>query len=460
MTSSREVRGSFRDPSGFLFDDDGVLYRQVNHVYETQYRQLMTSGLYEALTKDGLLIPHEEAALDLRRTDDACAVLRPERIPFVSYPYEWCLSQLRDAALLTLRVQHCAMRHGMSLKDASAYNIQFRGARPVFIDTLSFEPHVEGGPWCAYGQFCRHFVAPLALMSLVDARFGGLLRSHIDGVPLGLAARALPWRSRFALGLGLHIHMHARVEARAAKQGAGESPAPEKKLGARGLLGILDSLKSTVEKLRAPKPVSVWESYYEGGPHSSEATTQKQAMVSEYLDRIRPETVWDLGANTGLFSELAREKGAVTIASDQDLSCVEACYRKWRDSGVDILPLWIDLANPSPGLGWAHTERDSFVARGPADAVMALALIHHVCIGNNVPLSSAARFFAAIARRLIIEFVPKDDPMVLQMLASRADVFDGYHREGFESAFGARFETLDVRTSPVSGRTLYLMEAR
>ena len=191
MTVAR-VASSFRDPSGFLFTRDGTLLRQVQPSYARHYETLKSSGLYDALVTRRLLVPHVEVPLDEAASPGAAYVLRPERIPFVSLPYEWCFSQLRAAALLTLRVQQLALEHGMILKDASAFNVQFRGTEPVFVDTLSFEQRVEGDPWIAYRQFCQHFLGPLALQALVDVRLRELSRSHLDGVPLDLVSRLLP----------------------------------------------------------------------------------------------------------------------------------------------------------------------------------------------------------------------------------------------------------------------------
>ena len=456
--------GSFRDPSGFVFrEEDGDLYRQVNRVYEPDYARLHASGLYEELTGERLLVRHDDVGLDKKRTADALAVIRPEPLPFVTYPYEWCFGQLKDAALLTLDVQTRALDHGMSLKDASAYNVMFRGVQPIFIDTLSFETYEEGKPWVAYRQFCRHFLAPLSLMALVDLRINGLIRNHIEGIPLDLASRMLPRSSWLRPGLALHLHIHAKAEQRHASKGVGtpgSGGAKKVTVSAMGLRGIIDSLESTIRKLSVKPGRSEWSSYYEDNTYSEGSSQHKAGTVQRYLGQVRPGMVWDLGANTGRYSEIAREYADCVIAMEQDPWCVEAAYRKWKDEGKAILPITVDLANPSPALGWAHAERQSLVDRGPADAVLALALIHHLCIANNVPLPEAAAFFAAISRNLIIEFVPKEDEMVQFLLQSREDIFPDYSQQGFEAAFTQRFEILDRAPAPESNRVLYLMKTK
>ena len=246
MTSGySEVPGSFRDPSGYVYLRDGEIYRQVNRHYQDGFDQLVGSGLHQQLVDDGLLIPHTEVGLEHAASDDAYKVIRPQQIPFISYPYEWCFSQLKDAALLTLEIQARAFDSGMSLKDCSAYNVQFVGGKPVFIDTLSFERYREGQPWVAYRQFCQHFLAPLALMSHVDVRLHQLLRAYLDGIPLNLASRLLPRRTRANFGLLTHIHLHAKAQERFSERSV---PSTDRKVGRVSFLGLVDSLKSTVKQ--------------------------------------------------------------------------------------------------------------------------------------------------------------------------------------------------------------------
>jgi len=444
---------SFRDPTGFLFRRDGVLYRQVNPVGIEDYDRLMKSGLYIQLIEERLLISHEEVS-----ASGPGKVLRPEPIPFISYPYEWCFSQLKDAALATLTIQSAALEKGMALKDASAYNIQFHHGRPVLIDTLSFEEYREGEPWVAYRQFCQHFLAPLALMSHTDVRLSQLLRVYIDGIPLDLASSLLPAKTKLSLGLGAHIHMHARAQEKYAE--AREKPAV-RKMGRTALLGIIESLRTTIEKLTWKPAGTEWAEYYADTNYTEAGLKHKEALVAEYVQRTNPSVVWDLGANTGMFSKAAARHASLVVSSDVDPAAVELNYLDCRKAGTkNILPLLLDLTNPSPALGWQNRERMSLSERGPADMVLALALIHHLAIGNNVPFPVVAEFLGTIGRKLVIEFVPKTDSQVKRLLVTREDIFTDYTRESFEQAFAAHFSI--TATSPVkdSDRVLYLMERR
>jgi hypothetical protein len=460
MIAGSRSSASFRDPCGFVFERGGQLYRQVNRAGREDYDRLIGSGLYEGLAATGLLVAHEEVDAEPDFPDSAYKVLLPERVPFVSYPYEWCFGQLRDAALLTLELQRRAIASGMSLKDASAYNVQFRGAKPVFIDTLSFEVYREGEPWAAYRQFCQHFLAPLALYG-VDPRLNGLLRSNLDGVPLDLAARILPRRSMLLGGLLMHLYLHARLQGTHADTRDVSSTPPRRGFGRSAMLGLIESLAGTVRGLHAPKAGAGWASYTSDNTYTEAGAAEKRRLVAEFLDRADPASVWDLGANTGEYSRIAAARGANTIAFDLDPACVERNYSDAAARGESrLLPLVTDLANPSPASGWSHLERASLLDRGPADAVLALALIHHLAISNNVPLPEVAAFLARAGRWAIVEFVPKADPQVLRLLRSRRDIFDAYGREEFEAALLAPFEILRSEPIPDSGRVLYLLQAR
>ena len=459
MTTNRgSLPGSFRDPSGFLFVQDGSLYRQVNNAYRENYDNLIQSGLYESVTDSGVMITHEEVGTDLARTDDAYKIVKPETVPFISYPYEWCFSQLKDAALVTLRIQKTALDSGMTLKDASAYNIQFTNGKPVLIDTLSFDKYREGQPWAAYRQFCQHFLAPLALMSHTDVRLNQLLRTYIDGVPLDLASSLLPFRTRFTFPLLSHIHLHARSQRHFADRTVNIS---RRKMSRVSFLGLIDNLESAVKKLKWRPDATYWAGYYDDTTYSEDALHQKKQLVAQFLDQMDPKIVWDLGANVGLFSRVASDRGMLTISFDVDPACVEQSYVESVEEGeTNILPLWLDLTNPSPNIGWSNEERMSLLQRGPADMVLFLALIHHLAISNNLPLGMIADFLDKICSSLVIEFVPKSDPQVQRLLSTREDIFPDYTQQAFENAFGRYFTIQTAAQITHTERNLYLMTRR
>ncbi|MFL5470882.1 MAG: class I SAM-dependent methyltransferase [Gemmatimonadales bacterium] len=458
--SWQAVEGSFRDPSGFVYTRDGTLFRQVNTGFRHTFEAFLASGLWDELVRDGLLVPHEPVGLEYSATPEAYAVLRPERLPFISYPYEWSFGQLQDAAALTLQIQERALRKGFTLRDSSAYNVQFQGGRPIFIDTLSFEPWEEGKPWAAYKQFCEHFLLPLTLMSATDIRCGTLLRSYVDGIPLDLGSRLLPHRSWMSLSAVLHIHLHAWAQGRYAGS-AVTSAAKGKSMSQRSLLTLVKNLSTATQRLSWRPSGTEWADYTTDNNYSDAASRSKREMVVAHLAAVKPKTVWDLGANTGEYTRAAREVASHVVSFDVDPAAVERNYRRVRsENETGILPLLLDLTNPSPGQGWGGGERLSLEQRGPADAVLALALVHHLAIGNNLPLERIAAYFSRLGRHLVIEFVPKSDSQVSRLLLSRPDIFPGYTKEGFEEAFQRHYDLQSVARVADSERWLYAMIAR
>lgn len=447
---------SFRDPSGFVFRRNGNLYRQINPSYQKQYDHIMSSGLYGELIEQGLMIYHNE----VEAPTSAYKLIQPQLVPFISYPYEWCFSQLKDAALLTLKIARLALDKNMVLKDASAYNIQFIDGMPILIDTLSFDMYVQGKLWEAYRQFCQHFLAPLALAAYSDIRFLQLSKMYIDGIPLDLASKLLPWFTNLDLnGLGMHIHIHARMQS--AYSSRSLPTEVNNQMDKRLLINLYDRLEKIVQGLMWKVGKTEWGNYYQITNYDKEAFETKKRLTEEMICTANPMTLWDLGANNGLFSRLASEQGIFSISSDIDYSAVEYNYHRIREKREkNLLPLVIDLTNPSPAIGWQNMERDSLTKRKSVDLVMALALIHHLCISNNVPLELVAEFFARLGRWAIVEFVPKQDSQVKRLLSSRKDIFDNYDEEGFENAFALYFDVIDKRNINGSKRTLYLLRNR
>ncbi len=460
--SNDRIGSSFRDPSGFLFRKDGRIQRQINRSYGDDYDLLMSSGLYDSLTDKGWLIRHAEVQIEEQTS--AYRIIQPEQVSYISYPYEWSFSQLKDAALLTMDIQIEALKHGMHLKDASAYNIQFHSGRPVLIDTLSFERYEQGKPWQAYKQFCQHFLAPLALAAFADFRLLRLLQTFIDGIPLDLTSRMLPRRTWLRYPLLAHIHLHARAQRKYENVGKDRQASVQASLRASQIEGLMISLRDAVRSLVWKNAISEWGDYYQDTNYADESMEHKERLISTLLRDHKPNaapTLADFGANTGRFSRIASGEGYFVLAHDIDAIAVDKNYRESVErSERSILPLLQDLTSPSPAIGWANQERMSFAERNKVDVGMALALIHHICIANNVPMKMAAKFFSSLCGMLIIEFVPKSDSQVARLLATREDIFPDYHEDGFEDAFRRYFKILTAEKLRGSERTLYLLERR
>jgi len=394
MNNNKIVSSSFRDPSGFLFHQNGNLYRQINNSYKEEYDHLINSGLYQYLVEKNFLISHLEVEIPPLISARAYKVIKHEIIPFISYPYEWCFSQLKHAALTTLEIQKIAMDYGMTLKDCSAYNIQFKGGKPILIDTLSFEKYQEGQIWKPYRQFCQHFFAPLALMSHKDIRLNLLLQIFIDGIPLDLASKLLPLQTKTKFSMLSHIHAHAKSQKHYEDK---VIKVKDFKMPKQSFLGIVESLFSGVKKLKWTPDKTKLSNYYSNTNYSKTAFEQKKEIVSSFLDKTNPKMVWDLGANTGQFSRLASNKGIQTISFSVDPTAVEKNYLTCLEKNeTNLLPLLLDLTNPSSNIGWDNNERLSIQDRGPVNAILALALIHHLAISNNLPFNKIIDFLKKI----------------------------------------------------------------
>ncbi|MFO1540950.1 MAG: methyltransferase, partial [Chloroflexota bacterium] len=389
--------GSWRDPSGFVYRRDGVVLRQIASAFAPEWEAYLASGLHARLVARGMVLPFADAPLaDALDPATAWRVIRPEPLQVLSWPWEWSFGQLQAAGLLTLDLALAALDAGFVLRDASAFNIQLRGTQPVLIDSLSFARRVPDAPWTAYRQLCEHFLAPLALMAIRDVRLGRMLRSFPDGIPLDLASRLLPGRTKLRLGLATHLHLHARAQVRHGSAGAAQARAV--RLPDARLRALLTNLRGTIAGLRWDPGGTEWADYADNTSYGPAATAAKERIVAQMVADTAPALAWDIGANTGRYSAIAAAAGARVVAWDIDPAAVERHQRALLAAGeTRITPLLLDLADPSPALGWALRERASLTDRADADLVLALALVHHLAIGRNVPLPMIATFLAELA---------------------------------------------------------------
>jgi 2-polyprenyl-3-methyl-5-hydroxy-6-metoxy-1,4-benzoquinol methylase len=412
----------------------------------------MNSGLYKSLTRKKLLISHREVS-----TNKISTIIQPKKIPFISYPYEWCFSAFKDAAILTLEIQKKAMHHGMVLKDASSYNIQFLDGKPILIDSLSFETYEEGAPWVAYRQYCQHFLAPLSLMNNRDIRLNKLLTIYLDGIPLDLASGLLPKSTYTNFGLLSHIHLHARSQSYFSEK---TKTVSSLNLNKNSLKRVIDNLENTIKKLKIKTPNTQWKNYYNFTNYTKTSFKHKLEIVSKFIKRTKTRnTIIDYGANTGLFSEVATKLSQLVVSVDSDPMAIELNYQNVKQKKLrNALPLIVDLTNPSPAIGWQNTERDSFVDRSRFDIGLALAIIHHMYIGNNLSFDLLAKFFSKMCRNLIIEFIPKDDSQFQKLIANRNIDLSSYTKESFENTFSKYFKIASTDNIEDSKRTLYLLQ--
>ena len=454
----KAIDSSFRDPSGYIFKKNNVFYRVVNNSYKDDFDLLENSGLCDKLVNNSQILSYTTCKSLVIDDKGVYKILLPEQLKHISYPYEWCFSQLKDAALLTLDIQEESLKHDMSLKDASAYNIQFHHGLPVMIDTLSFEKYNEGEPWVAYKQFCQHFLAPLALASYVDIKSIRLLQLSIDGVPLDYAIKQLPVRPIAKFSIFVHLYLHAKAQ----NSNSSNTKIRKKNVSKVAMLGLISSLRSAINSLEWAPVGTEWGEYYQDTNYSPSSMSQKHQVIDEIISKLNPSVLWDIGGNNGEFTRLASNKGIDSVLFDIDYAAIEKSYRKTKIEGEENIASFVmDFTNPSPGVGWNNKERPSIFNRSPVDMVLALALIHHLCISNNLPFNFVATFFARITLKyLVIEFVPKSDSQVKRLLNTREDIFVNYDQQNFENNFIELFDIVEITKVENSDRVIYLMKKR
>lgn len=460
MSHALADAGSFRDPSGRIYDLNGEIYRTVLNKAVAEFIHVRDSGLAAKLMSKGKLVATEEVKNStLKKAGiQAPMVLRHARIPFVSYPYEWSFPLLKAAALLHLDVQIEALRAGVSLSDSTAYNVQFDGPNPVFIDVLSFRQYHDGEIWAGHRQFCEQFLNPLLLRAYFGIPHNAWFRGNLEGIETTMLARMMPWWRNFSFNVLSHVTMQANFQAGAmANNAKGIAKAKTVKLPKLGFERMLLSLRDWIKGLQ-PKDTgaTVWQHYAENTTYNDAERLAKVRFVSEFCSKRKPKVLWDIGCNSGDYSEVALGAGADrVIGFDFDQGALERAYARAKAKKLNLLPLFQDGANPSPSQGWANEERKSTIARGGADGVVALAVEHHLAIGRNVPLDGVVDSLVKMAPAGVIEFVQKDDQTVQQLLALREDIFPDYNQATFERALKVRARIVKSEKVSASGRTLY-----
>jgi hypothetical protein len=452
---------SFRDGAGRVFRDGARIFRTVTAAAAADYEAFRASGLFDSLVADGRMIAAEPVDISALGpwAKDARYVLEHPRLPFISYPYEWSFPLLKAAALHHLELHRAALERGLTFSDGSAYNVQFIGVRPVFIDTLSFRRYRPGEVWGGYRQFCEQFLCPLLLTAWTGVPFNAVYRGRLAGMPVGELKRLLPWRAFLSRRVLTHIALHAALEGKASSTAAagGINAA---KLPKEALVRMLTGLRDWIATL-APKgaAASFWQDYEQTRSYRDSETASKHEFVRAFVAARRPEMLWDFGCNAGEFSALALASGAsYVVGVDGDHGALATAYGRARDQSLRFTPLALDLTDPSPAQGWAQGERAGLAERGPADALLALALVHHFAIGRNVPLPRVLDWLMARAPSGVIEFVPKSDPQVVRMLSTRADIFPDYTLDAFIAAIAARGRIVRRQALSDGGRELVWYE--
>ena len=452
--------GSFRDRSARVFHCGDEVYRALTVESQATWRRVSEESFFQRMMATRQIVPTDELSADEFKTfplpDGIAAVLRHERIPFISYPYEWSFAMLREAALLHLEILSDAVRSGWILKDASPYNIQFVGAKPVFIDIGSFTMLIDGEPWLAYRQFCELMLFPLLLQAYRGVHFQSLLRSQLEGISARQFLQWLRWKDLFRPGVFTNGWLHATLEQRA--QAAPTSTVRDLQssgFSSQLIERMLKKLTRLVERLDWIPDRTQWTNYDDSLPHVADDGRAKSDFVRRVCQTNRRRLVWDLGCNDGRYSRIASEYASTVVAMDRDHACIERLYESSNKPGGNILPLCIDLSNASPAQGWRGRERTRLEDRGRPELGLCLGLIHHLVLAANVPLPDVIDWLASLGGELILEFPSKEDAMVRALLRNKRDQYEDYSLARLETQLNKCFE-IRLRDSLPSGeRTLF-----
>ena len=459
MNAKNAHSSSFRDPSGYVFVDNGDIKRVINPIYFKQYKALTESGFYSTLFKNSILIPHTE----LSNSADEI-IIKAEKIPFITYPYEWSFNMYKEAALLTLKLQKYSLEHGFSLKDASAFNVTFHKGKAIFIDTLSFDFYKENSPWRAYKQFITHFFGPLRLASYHGSQQLKLLSNFIDGVPVKMISSMLPTKTKLSPLLYANIHLLAKLEDKHNEDYKGEAKAAS--LSKKGQLNIIQSLYDYIKKLEL-KEQSEWGKYYNKTNYTDVAFVQKSEIINHWVKSIQPNSLIDIGGNDGTFVRKLNDEIKTALVCDIDNNAVDFNHKSMKQNKEQfMLPFVLDVLNPSAAIGLNNTERDSFLNRikdFAPDVTLALAVIHHMSLSGNVPFSQSAKFFSGFSKHLIIEFPKRNDSWVQRLLNNKADFkdhFDFYNIDNFIAEYSKVFEIVEEKEIKESNRVIFLLKTK
>ena len=453
---SLQQKISYKDPAGFVVKLADGYFRYITASYKGEYDCLMESGLYQLLIDKEIMVPHREVNLETEDSEYYKKIF-PQQIRLISYPFEWSYSQWQDMILAFISVNEAALKFGMILKDASPYNFTFYHHKCVLIDTLSFGFYKDGDPWIAYRQFCEETLAPFLLMYYKDPMWAKLYRANINGLPLPFVSRQLPFSTRFNPFCLIHIHLHSSFQNGKEKKAATTSSG----LNREKLNILFNTIKTNIINKKQPLlKNSIWEDYYENDIESEQYMADKISVITRWLRETKPDITIDLGANTGKFSSIAAPLSKNVYAVESDIYCVDEIYKKNSQvADNNITTIVADLADPSPGLGWSNDEKSALLKRLKGDMVMALALIHHLCLSRNLPLPFVADLFAEMTTRFaIVEFVPKTDPKSEILLQHKGDIFQYYTEEDFILAFEGKFKLKASHAFIQSQRKLFLWE--
>ncbi len=452
--------GSFRDPEGHVFSYENEIYRTLSSGAYARMNTLLNLPFFNKWVEEGKIIPTKLLkATDTfpKKVSVGDHVLWHEKIEYLTYPFEWSFSMLKDAGLLMLDLLEELLENNFILKDGTAWNISFYKGKPCFYDILSIDVYQEGQPWEGFSQFLQEFLYPLMLQAHHNVDFQSFWRATHQGIPVSILSKTMSKTSLFKRGVFKYVFLQEKLSSsKTVSEATIRHEFSPQVFPKKALLNFIKNLRGCVESLQINKGKSIWKDYYSQNSYEVDDTKEKESFIREGLKKLGPKSVMDLGCNTGHYSLIAA-KASQVIACDLDPTCIDQVYSHKNKS---IVPVVLNLMTPSPSMGWSLNERKDVFTRLKTDSFMALALIHHLCISQNVPLNSFVQFLKFIAPQGIVEWVDKTDPMVKFLLRNRADIFKDYTLDNFKDLLSQHFNIEKMISLNKGTRNLLLLSKK
>ena len=455
--------GSFRDPAGRIYYKNNRIFRKLTAIGIARFLPLKENSIISRSVEKGFLIKTKEIEnIDHEKNNKEGLILEHEKIPYISYPYEWSFSQLRDAAIFHLDFHLFLLENDATLIDASAYNVQFIGSKLKFIDVLSIQRYNEGEYWTGHKQFCENFLNPLILKSKKGIKFNSWFKGNLEGIETNELNNLLSVFDKLSYNIFVHVYLLNKFEEKyTSKKTLKPIAKGQNKISKKNLIAMLCQLRKFILKLKDRKSVSTWDGYSANNSYSSEDEKRKKDLVAKFCKENNFNLVADLGCNDGEYSALCLNNGCKkVIGFDFDINAINKAYENSLNKNLDFLPLYFDAANPSSNAGWYQNERKGFIERANFNAVIALAFEHHLAIGKNIPLNSVIKWLVSLAPVGLIEFVPKEDETIKKMLEFKGDIFPDYTEANFEKYLLENNEIISKSVVGNSKRTIYEYKRR
>ena len=451
--------GSFRDPAGKIFYHKDKVYRILNDEGKKRFEFLKKNELLQKLVNEKLVISSNQINSEILHSKEFLdkQILEHNKIHYISYPYEWSFQQLKDAAIHHLDLHLYLLNNNATLIDASAYNIQFIGNKPIFIDILSIKEYEDGEYWKAHKQFCENFLNPLILKSKKNINFNNWFKGNLEGITTKDLNSTLSFTNKISYNIFVQVVLLNYLENKTIKdENINLSKVNKRKFPKKSYISILKNIKKLIKNLKIKKDKTIWGDYSKNNTYKIEEENEKKKIVKEFSKKFKFESLADLGCNDGVYSEICLENGCKQVVGfDYDLNAINNAFNSSKEKNLNFLPLYFDASNPSPNLGWLQAERKGFLERANFSGMLSLAFEHHLAIAKNIPLDQVIKFLTNIAPRGLIEFVPKEDNTIKKMLSLKGDIFKDYNELNFKNILSKLSKIESEKTVSAIGRKVF-----